>query len=66
MEALIAEARKEYHRSLLEKGILTIDAKGIPSNADSSSKLSVAIAQGISNRLTAEIKAEALGQSSGA
>ena len=55
MEALIAEARKEYHRSLLEKGILTIDAKGIPSNADSSSKLSVAIAQGIANRLTAEI-----------
>ena len=66
MEALIAEARKEYHRSLLEKGILTIDAKGIPSNADSSSKLSVAIAQGIANRLTAEIKEKALGQTSGA
>lgn len=66
MEALIAEARKKYHRSLLEKGILTIDEKGIPSNADSSSKLSVAIAQGIANRLTAEIKEKALGQTSGA
>ena len=66
MEALIAEARKEYHRSLLEKGILTIDAKGIPSNADSAAKLSVAIAQGIANRLTAEIKEKALAQTSGA
>ncbi len=66
MEALIAEARKKYHRNLLEKGILTIDAKGIPSNADSSSKLSVAIAQGIANRLTAQIKEKALGQTSGA
>jgi len=33
-EALLAAARKKYHRSLLENGVLTVDAKGIPSNAD--------------------------------
>lgn len=47
MKALIAEARKNYHKSLLENGVLTVDTKGIPSNADSSSKLSIAIARGI-------------------
>lgn len=41
MKALIAEARKNYHKSLLENGVLTVDTKGIPSNADSSSKLSL-------------------------
>lgn len=47
MKALIAEARKNYHKSLLENGVLTVDTKGIPSNADSSSKLSIAIARGM-------------------
>lgn len=45
MKALIAEARKNYYKSLLENGVLTVDTKGIPSNADSSSKLSIAIAR---------------------
>lgn len=66
MDALIAEARKNYHRQLLENGVLTIDAKGIPSNADSSSKMSVRIAQGIASRLMAEVQDKALGQTSGA
>lgn len=66
MDVLIAEARKKYHKSLLEKGVLTIDGKGIPSNADSSSKLSIAIAQGIANRLLVQTHDKALGQTSGA
>lgn len=66
MNALIAEARKNYHNSLLANGVLTVDAKGIPSNADSSSKLSIAIAQGIANRLLAETHDKAVGQTSGA
>lgn len=66
MDALIAEARKNYHKRLLESGVLTVDSKGIPSNADSSSKLSIAIAQGIANQLMAETHDKAVGQTSGA
>jgi len=66
MDALIAEARKNYHKRLLDSGVLTVDAKGIPSNADSSSKLSIAIAQGIANQLMAETHDKAVGQTSGA
>lgn len=66
MDVLIAEARKRYHKSLLENGVLTVDGKGIPSNADSSSKLSIAIVQGIANQLLAEIHDKAVGQTSGA
>ena len=66
MDVLIAEARKNYHKSLLENGVLTVDTKGIPSNADSSSKLSIAIAQGITNQLMAETHDKAVGQTSGA
>lgn len=66
MDVLIAEARKKYHNSLLESGVLTIDGKGIPSNADSSSKLSIAIAQGIANQLLAQTHDKAVGQTSGA
>lgn len=66
MKALIAEARKNYHKSLLENGVLTVDTKGIPSNADSSSKLSIAIARGIANQLMAETHDKAVGQTSGA
>lgn len=66
MDALIAEARKSYHQALLKNGVLTIDKKGIPSNADSSSKLSIAIAKGITDRLMAETHDKAVGQTSGA
>lgn len=47
MEALLTGERKKYHKSLLEKGILTINGSGVPSNADKSSKLSISIAKGI-------------------
>ena len=66
MQALIAEARKRYHVGLLSNGVLTVDAKGIPSNADSSSKLSIKIAQGIARKLMANINEKTVGQTVGA
>ena len=66
MKALIAEARERYHQALLVNGVLTVDSKGIPSNADSSSKLSIAIARGIADQLMAETHDKIVGQTSGA
>jgi len=66
MQALIAEARRKYHAKLLANGVLTIDSKGIPSNADRSSNLSVSIAQGIASRLMAIEQVKAVGQTAGA
>jgi hypothetical protein len=66
MKALFAEERRKYHESLLREGVLTIDDKGVPSNADKSSKLSISIALGIANRLMAETHDKAVGQTSGA
>ena len=43
-----------------------MDNKGIPSNADSSSKLSVSIAKGVADLLMAETHDKAVGQTSGA
>ena len=65
MEPLIALERKNYHRALLES-ILTVDGNGVASNADKSSRLSVAIAKGITDKLMADTKMKALGQTSGA
>lgn len=59
------QARKEFHASLL-KTTLTINDKGVPSNADSSNKGSIAIAKGIAELLKAETIAERqAGQTSG-
>jgi len=66
MQTLIAEARRKYHAGLLANGILTVDAKGVASNADKSSKLSVSIAQGIARRLMAEVRDKSVGQTAGA
>lgn len=66
MEALLTEERKHYHRMLLDGGVLTVDKNGIPSNADSSSRLSKEIAKGIADQLMAEVHEKALGQTSGA
>lgn len=49
--ALLAEARSIYHADLITKQIFTIDAKGCPSNADSSNKDSIAFAKGIYDKL---------------
>ena len=66
MEALIAIERKKYHERLLQEGVLTIDKGGVPSNADRASKLSIAIATGIANRLMANTHEKVVGQTSGA
>ncbi|MDD5886886.1 MAG: NgoMIV family type II restriction endonuclease [Oscillospiraceae bacterium] len=65
-EALFVSERKKYHKSLLKEGVLTIDKNGIPSNADKASKLSIAIASGIAERLMAETQDKSVGQTSGA
>ncbi|MBD8604854.1 NgoMIV family type II restriction endonuclease [Pseudomonas sp. CFBP 8771] len=63
--AQFVQARKEFHASLL-KTTLTITDKGVPSNADSSNKGSIAIAKGIADLLKAETIAERqAGQTSG-
>lgn len=49
-ESVIASARAAFHRALLAE-VLTTDQHGIPSNADRSSQISVAIAKGIVERL---------------
>lgn len=60
-----AEARKAFHAALLAS-TLTINSKGIASNADSSSKTSKAIAKGIADLLKAETVSERVaGQTSG-
>lgn len=49
-QALLTCERNRFHRELLNT-ILSVDESGIPSNADKSNRLSVAIAQGIHDRL---------------
>ena len=68
MDAIIREARRNYHRRLLEEGVLTVDANGVPSNADRSNGLSTAIAQGLIKSLEfdAQVQPKAVGQTSGA
>lgn len=65
MDALIAEARKEYHSELLRRGVLAINAQGIATNADKDSVASVSIARGIADRLLAETDERIAGQTSG-
>lgn len=50
---------------VLANGVLTVDSKGIPSNADSSSKLSISIAKGIADQLMTETHGKIVVQTSG-
>lgn len=64
-DVFFTEARRGFHAALLNC-ILRTDNKGIPSNADKDSKLSVKIAHGIIERLGAESKGARLaGQMAG-
>lgn len=47
MEALIAQARVNFHRKLFETGTLTLNANGVASNADTSSRSSKEISRRI-------------------
>ena len=62
--SLIKEARINFHKSLL-KSVLTIDSKGIPSNADKDQKSSVLYAKSIAEQLKSEAGERLAGQSSG-
>ena len=66
MDSLISKERKLYHEKLLSHNVLTIDAAGVPSNADKSSELSKFIARHIANTLMAEVHDKIQGQTSGA
>lgn len=54
MNALIAQARFNFHRQLFEEHTLTVDEKGVPSNADTSNNPSKAVAGKMLELLTAE------------
>ena len=63
--AFFAEARRSFHAALLER-VLRTNEFGIPSNADSDNRASVAIAKGVLDRLGSESKGARLsGQMSG-
>lgn len=49
-ETLLTEMRRTFHARLL-RDILSVDEKGIPSNADGDNKTSVAIAKGLIERI---------------
>ena len=64
-EAFLSEARRSFHAALLAS-VLHSDTKGVPSNADSHSKPSVSIANGILKLLGATaIDARLAGQMAG-
>lgn len=65
MTALIEEARRVYHRNLIEKGVLSITVDGIASNADGSNAPSKAIARLIAEKLGARVGAKVKGQTAG-
>lgn len=64
MTALFAQARTDYHTALLSHVLFT-DSRGIPTNADSSNRASIAIAQGIMRELQSETRHRLAGQTSG-
>lgn len=63
-EPLLRRTRAAFHARLL-KGVLGIDAKGIPGNADSSNTLSIKLAKSIAVQLNSGISARLKGQTSG-
>jgi hypothetical protein len=65
-DAWLTQARTEFHSTILA-GILTKNDKGVPSNADTGSNISVAIATAILDQLgVARTAAKLPGQTAGA
>lgn len=62
---LILDARKKYHRSLVESKVLSISSTGVPSNADSSNAPSIEIARRMANALGSGVGPKLQGQTSG-
>lgn len=65
MEAIIAEARKKYHQTLVNEGVLSISKDGVASNADSSNRPSIAIAKIMAKKLGANESVKLKGQTAG-
>ncbi len=63
--AIIMEARQNYHRALIEQKVLTISADGVASNADSSNAPSKAIAEAVAMKLGALVAPKLKGQTAG-
>lgn len=63
-EPLLRRTRAAFHARLLG-GVLGIDAKGMPSNADSHNPLSVRLAMSIATQLKSGVSARLKGQTSG-
>ena len=63
--ALIAKARKAFHKALIEKAVLSVDGKGVASNADGRNKPSCAIAALVAEKLGAKRGTKLPPQSSG-
>jgi NgoMIV restriction enzyme len=65
MSSLLADARLRFH-SALQASFLTVNANGVPSNADKDNTLSVALARGMFARLgVGAVSARVAGQTSG-
>lgn len=65
-EGWLTQARREFHASLLGS-ILTRNSKGVPSNADSASAVSIALSKAILDQLGNAVTADKLpGQTAGA
>lgn len=64
--ALLTMARRGFHASLLASGVLTVNERGVASNADSSQRSSIAYAGRIARELLVDTVGERLaGQTSG-
>lgn len=62
---MILKLRKEYHRQIFER-VLSLDANGVPSNADKHSKISVSLAKGILEQINLPLNPDQIsGQTSG-
>ena len=62
---MLAKLRTEYHRQICAR-VLSVDASGIPNNADKHSKISVALAKGILKQIDYPLNPIAVsGQTSG-
>lgn len=63
--AVIMEARKNYHKALVEQKVLTLSPEGVASNADSSNAPSKAIAEAVAKKLGASVATKMKGQTAG-
>ena len=64
-DAVILAARKDYHKSLVANGVLSVTREGVASNADGSNVPSREIAQIVAEKLGANVGPKLKGQTAG-